>query len=156
MQGQTKVVGVGIIIGIVIVGLFIWGKLNDPYREQNSQWAAYGVNCLNNGHTNANLHIHSNLEINLDGVKQDNPANIGINKKCMSELHTHDGTGKIHIESVETGKIFTLQQFFDVWGEKLDKEEYVLEMTVDGAVSTELGSLILKNNQKIVLNYSKR
>lgn len=45
---------------------------------------------------------------------------IGISKesKCLYWIHTHDETGKIHIESPLIRK-FTLGDFFDIWGQPL-------------------------------------
>jgi len=45
-------------------------------------------------------------------VKQSN----GIN--CFYEIHTHDSSGKIHVEAPAEGT-FTLGQLFTIWGEPL-------------------------------------
>jgi hypothetical protein len=50
------------------------------------------------------------------------PAGIGIDKnfKYITELHTHDSSGIIHVESPVNRK-FTLGEFFDVWGLRFTK-----------------------------------
>ena len=85
-------------------------------------------------------HLHSHLDVFIDGQKVVVPAGIGINtadpevkhfenpvgyggiklcaQPCISPLHTHDETGIIHTESRET-KPNTLGQFFTEWGLKL-------------------------------------
>ncbi len=72
-----------------------------------------GVNCL----TNESYHIHAHLTILRDGAALMIPAQIGL-QGCAYELHTHDGSGIIHIET-NTSKQFTLGQFFAVWGQPL-------------------------------------
>jgi hypothetical protein len=75
-------------------------------------------------------HIHAHLTILLDGVNVLIPAGIGITPPrsveqgfvtggtCFYWLHTHDVSGVIHIES-PTSQLYTLGQFFDIWGEPL-------------------------------------
>src|SRR5215475_9952549 len=75
-------------------------------------------------------HIHDHLTIYASGVRQVVPAGIGIpgpqqvvngfveGGKCLYWLHTHDTTGIIHVES-PVRRVYTLGQFFDVWGQPL-------------------------------------
>jgi hypothetical protein len=72
-----------------------------------------GVECL----LNENYHIHSHLTILKDGVTQRVPEQIGLTG-CAYELHTHDYSGMLHVET-SIAKKFTLGQFFSVWGEPL-------------------------------------
>ena len=74
-----------------------------------------GVECL----VNENYHIHSHLTIIKDGVTQRVPAQIGLSG-CAYELHTHDNSGMLHVET-SVSKKFTLAQFFAVWGEPLSR-----------------------------------
>src|SRR5205823_11375888 len=62
-------------------------------------------------------HIHSNLEVYVDGKKQTVPAQIGIDQSTqfLASLHTHDTSGTIHQEAVQPYP-FKLGQFFEVWG----------------------------------------
>jgi hypothetical protein len=70
----------------------------------------------------AATHIHAHLEIFVDGKRVTVPPQVGINPGAgyMTELHTHDPAGLIHIESPEEGDEFTLGQFFGQWGVYLD------------------------------------
>jgi len=64
------------------------------------------------------MHIHAHLDIFINGEAYPVTSNIGIiPDQCIYWLHTHDDTGVIHIESPEE-RIFTLGEFFDIWGEK--------------------------------------
>ena len=51
------------------------------------------------------------------------PANIGHSdeRKFAAEIHTHDTSGIVHVES-PTEQTFTLGQFFDEWGVSLGPE----------------------------------
>jgi hypothetical protein len=63
------------------------------------------------------FHIHAMLRIYVNGKQQPVPANIGIDPqgRFLAPLHTHDGSGIVHIES-ERPYPFTLGEFFAVWG----------------------------------------
>jgi hypothetical protein len=75
-------------------------------------------------------HIHAHLDLIVDGAQVRIPEGIGIvppreieqgfvvGGKCFYWLHTHDVSGIIHIES-PTAQLYTLGQFFAVWGQPL-------------------------------------
>ena len=62
-------------------------------------------------------HSHEHLDVLVNGRLVLTPAGIGIDSagRFIAELHTHDSSGIIHIESPKT-QAFTLGQFFGVWG----------------------------------------
>jgi hypothetical protein len=72
------------------------------------------------GQEGAAEHIHAHLDVYIKGKKAEVPAYIGIDYKApfITELHTHDTSGVIHIES-PTITTFSLGQFFGEWGVKL-------------------------------------
>jgi len=92
------------------------GAMVDGIRCQASEQVAY--------------HIHAHLAIYVSGSRQVVPAGIGIpgsqqvvngfveGGKCLYWLHTHDTTGIIHVES-PAERVYTLGQFFDIWGRPL-------------------------------------
>jgi hypothetical protein len=65
-----------------------------------------------------NTHYHSHLDIFVDGKKVTVPGLIGINvgAQYITELHTHDTRGVIHIESPQSNDKFSLGQFVAEWG----------------------------------------
>lgn len=63
-------------------------------------------------------HIHAMLSIYRDGARLALPESIGRNTHCAYEMHTHDGSGVMHIET-DVAKTFTLGQFFALWGQPL-------------------------------------
>lgn len=65
-------------------------------------------------------HVHTHLTILDGGVPVTVPGNIGHSDraKFAAQIHTHDKSGIIHVES-PTKDTFTLGQFFDEWGVSL-------------------------------------
>lgn len=62
-------------------------------------------------------HVHTHLTV-LDGdTPVTVPANVGHSdrERFAAQLHTHDTSGILHVES-PTRETFTLGQFFDEWG----------------------------------------
>jgi hypothetical protein len=87
-------------------------------------------------------HVHSHLDVFIDGHAIVVPAGVGINvedpgvrkfenpigyggialcdQPCISPLHTHDETGILHTESADR-EPHTLGQFFVEWGVELSE-----------------------------------
>jgi hypothetical protein len=63
-------------------------------------------------------HYHAHLDIFVDGKHVVVPKYIGINIGAgyLTELHTHDTRGVIHIESPKENDHFSLGQFVAEWG----------------------------------------
>ncbi len=83
------------------------------------------------------FHIHAHLTIFVRGMPRQVPAGIGIARPyeiaqtlhgpfvaaapCFMWLHTHAADGIIHTES-PIRRTYTLGDFFDIWGQHLDRE----------------------------------
>lgn len=69
------------------------------------------------------LHIHSHVDVLVNGRSLVVPADIGIDleQQKISPLHTHDTTGIVHIESPVQAD-FTLGQFMTEWNVQLTKD----------------------------------
>jgi hypothetical protein len=67
------------------------------------------------------LHHHDHLDVYVNGRAVTVPALVGIDQQAgfLTELHTHDASGIIHVES-PVQRSFTLGQFFCEWGVKLN------------------------------------
>ncbi|HEX3455208.1 MAG TPA: hypothetical protein VHS03_11320, partial [Gaiellaceae bacterium] len=104
--------GGGLLPGTMI-GKAPWGANDGRYLKQRLQ--DIGLHALPAEGTK--LHIHAHLYVVVNGKIYPVPALIGINvqQRFIAELHTHDVTGIIHVES-PTIRTFTLGEFFDVWG----------------------------------------
>jgi hypothetical protein len=75
------------------------------------------------GHDNLVLHFHVHIDIFVNGKKVKIPALVGINPGAgyLTELHTHDGRGVIHIEA-QKSRDFTVGQFFAEWAVYLNSQ----------------------------------
>jgi hypothetical protein len=142
-----------ILVGFAIIGLFVWARMSNPNQALVASWNESGISCLVNGHQNLAQHIHPVLHITVDGTPEHLPANVGIVKTCLAEVHTHDETDVIHIETLLPNKHFMLKDFFFVLEKSLEREGYSLAMMVDGKPSTELGEHILADKEVIELRY---
>jgi hypothetical protein len=62
------------------------------------------------------FHIHQHLDLYLNGKKVTLPAGVGFTSDGrITELHTHDPTGLIHVES-PVDRPYSLGQLFGEWG----------------------------------------
>lgn len=147
-----------LIIGLVILVLLVLLALPSMNSEDSNlavRLSSTDIECLN-GHQNLVMHHHPNLTINLDGEKDRIPAEIGITSDCMAEVHTHDSSGKLHVESTEPGKQLLLEDFFTVWDESLNRSGYELtQATANGQDIETPGKIILQDGVDIILNYEK-
>ena len=117
-----------------------------------------GLNALTN--EGEVVHIHQHLDIYVNGKKVTVPSQIGIyDGQFLTELHTHDATGIMHVES-PTKRTFDLAQFFGVWGVRLTPScvgGYCKELTpwrlyVDGKpYQGDPRALELKAHQEIAI-----
>lgn len=71
------------------------------------------------------IHYHSHLALVHDGSVVTLPAGIGIEPLCYYWLHTHDTSGIIHVETPggQAGRVFTLADFFAVWGQPIGSHQ---------------------------------
>lgn len=141
-------------VPILILVLMVWGKT----AQNGALVMIEGTNvaCLPNGHQQLAIHIHPVLTIVVDGESEVIPANIGIVGTCMAELHTHDTTGVIHVETATQERFtqITFADFFDVWGRSVEREGYDLEIRYDGAVVDTIIDVPLEDNGQIELLYT--
>lgn len=146
---------VGIVIAVVLIALFAIPRITHPKGEAIAKWNDSGIECIDEVNVPLREHFHPHLTILVDGKMEPMLSQIGIVPGCVAEVHTHDASGTIHVESPNANKKFALQDFFTVWGQTIARSGYKLEMKVDGLVNEELGDLDLKDKQEIVLNYTK-
>ena len=110
------------------------------------------------GHQGLVLHIHAHLDVFVNGKHVTVPALVGINPGAgyLTELHTHDTRGVIHIEA-QRARDFVLGQFFAEWGVYLDSHcigGYCngFKWYVDGKGQTgNPADLVLRAHQEIAI-----
>jgi hypothetical protein len=97
----------------LITGKAPWGPNDGPTLEPRLK--AIGLHALPK--EALKLHVHQRMALLVDGKFVPIPPGIGIdaNGKFIAELHTHDSSGIIHVES-PVNRPYTLGEFFDVWG----------------------------------------
>lgn len=68
-------------------------------------------------------HFHAHLDVLVNGKSVPVPADLGIDMMggtgAMSDLHTHNNSGVIHIEAMKDRR-YTLGQLFNEWNVRLD------------------------------------
>ena len=110
------------------------------------------------------MHSHEHLDLFIHGKPESVPPMIGVNvvERYISPIHTHDGSGEIHIEA-PTVQTYTLGQFFDIWGVRLTSKcigsycedpQNGIKVFVNGKPATgDPRSVPLEDHIEIVLAY---
>jgi hypothetical protein len=130
------------------VGAFHWedGNTSDGASGEPMQGLTCDVNM------DETYHVHTHLSIFLNGEALQVPGDIGVVRtstpgvRCFYAIHTHDQSGKIHVEAPAPG-VFTLGQLFAIWGQNLSSTDVAgftgMPVTVyttdDGVVSVATG-----------------
>lgn len=157
-----------VIFAMVVLGVVLLGYRN--FLPSKDDGPLGRVPCNNTAIPDPEeLHIHPELKIVINGEPVVIPVNEGLSFTCHRVIHTHDdvltvdGFRQIHVEP-DFAQDFTLSDFFAVWkrpfsGERiLDSaadDTYEIVMTVDGVPSSAYGSLLLRDKQKILIEYKK-
>ena len=118
------------------------------------------------------LHNHATLNVTQNGQNQVVPEHIGMvsvgkaedpllygdhsldkyGMEGMSPLHTHDASGRIHVEA-NTMRDFRLGEFLDIW-KGLDINDKTIQVTVNGNPVSDFRNIILNDGDSISLNIS--
>ncbi|HEY2371238.1 MAG TPA: hypothetical protein VGH82_01685 [Gaiellaceae bacterium] len=177
----TVVVVLAIVLGIVLTGggnksaatsskVIPWASIPGlqtgapPWNNSSAvlpdRLQLLGLSAL--GQEGTAIHIHQHLNIYVNGKKVQVPALVGIDTTSgfLTELHTHDTTGVLHVESASK-RDYVLGQFFGEWGVKLTPSclgTYCgnLKWWVNGKrMVGNPAQLILKAHQEIVIATGK-
>jgi hypothetical protein len=65
-------------------------------------------------------------------------------------LHTHDGSGLIHVEP-DVNRLYTIGDFFTIWGKSFGSPA---RMLVNGTETNPSTSVVLYDQESIILNYA--
>jgi hypothetical protein len=103
------------------------------------------------------FHIHQHLDLYVEGKKVDLPAGIGFTADGkVTELHTHDPTGLVHVES-PLERDYSLGQLFGEWGvwlsaNRVGDSRGKVQWWVNGKKQAgNPADLVLKPHQEIVV-----
>lgn len=107
----------------IIVAVAAAGAAGAVLYQSPQAAAISGVECNRNEFFN--YHVHSHLDVFVDGQKEQVPDNVGIltSPSCLYWLHTHANDGIIHVEAPQTRE-FTLGQFLDIWEQTRDSQGF--------------------------------
>ena len=117
--------------------------------------------CLQD-HSGGITHYHANLTIVIRGENQTVPANTGVIPGCMRGIHTHDDTGKLHIETPESMEA-RLEHFFEIWEQPFTStsllnatagEGETITLTVNGVLVDDPQNHLIVNGQDLVISLS--
>lgn len=157
-----------LIIGSIIVlaaGLIYWGMAAKRKVKLDLETMTSREIALRSTTDMATeYHIHPELSIFVNGEEVFVPNNLGVTNVGMTAIHTHDEKGVIHVEA-PIKKDFTLGDFFAVWGKNfsstqlLDKtvdENSEIVVTVNGKKVDTYENTILRDKDKIVINYQNK
>ena len=145
-------------IVVVVVGLLFLAQFTNPEKQAKNRMAKAGIECISVNDSELKQHFHPKLMINVEGNNEVIPADIGVFQDCSAEIHTHDTTGELHIETTNPDKKFTIGQFFAVWGKSIMRNGYgvVVSVNDNGFMENEdfYNKIELKDGEQIVVDYS--
>lgn len=149
---RNKLIAIGVIAAIVAGIAYYSYKLDTTI---DTEFAAIdGIPCETKEYVT--FHIHTHLDVFVDGHALTVPALIGIkDSSCLYWLHTHTGDGIMHIESPKNLN-FTLNQFLDIWrttGTNPPPNSEPIIYINGQVVSTNLSETNLNSHDEIVLVY---
>jgi len=101
------------------VGAVYW-----PDGDTSTGGAGQEVQGLRCGVMDETYHVHTHVSFFLNGQQLALPRSIGSvqttpTSHCYYNVHTHDLSGKVHVEAPAPG-LFTLGQLFAIWGQPLE------------------------------------
>ncbi|MGB0237053.1 MAG: YHYH protein [Poseidonia sp.] len=120
---------------------------SDNNEEETPESTPRSEQCLDS-HANLAMHTHPFMELVVNGTAISIPSNLGIDTSAcpnaMHLLHTHDTSGKLHVEGYDAFTP-TADLFFAVWNlsypdsttlDPLFLDVQNVSITVDGATYT--------------------
>jgi hypothetical protein len=137
---------------------------NDAIPEGDN-WQISNV-CLDD-HNSLDTHNHVQLAIIINETQIEIGPNIGIGDPgCngMKGIHTHDDSGKLHIETPSPMPA-PLGAFFEIWGESFDDQEIMghiaddeheVVLTVNGEVNLLFEEYMMEDGDIIEIEYRQK
>jgi hypothetical protein len=146
------------VVAAVVIALLVLNSMSGPLTPSNKMV----------------LHNHVNLNVTYNGQALTVPGHIGMveigkgedpllygdhfldqyGMEGMSPLHTHDGSGSIHVEA-NTKRDFTLGEFLDIWkGLDININGKTVQGSLNGNSVSDYRNIILNDGDSISLNIS--
>lgn len=139
----------------VIIAVIAAGVVGAVLYKPAPALAVSGVEC--HGTEATTYHVHSHLDLFVDGQRQEIPAQIGIlsSPYCLFWLHTHSADGVIHVES-PTKKEFTLGQFLDIWSQTHMGSKTLFDAVANKTVTAYVNGTQVQDYRNIPLESRKQ
>jgi hypothetical protein len=165
MNLEKALYGGAIISTILFVILSATGNTE---LMENETWDIEETCLEGTSHQGGITHTHSSLSIFIEGSEEFIPKDIGIqDSSCpdgMRGIHTHDDTGRLHIETPNQIEA-PVGAFFNIWdevfnsGQILDNmanSDYEIVMYVNGVVNSEFENYIMLDGDSIEIHYQQK
>ena len=165
MNLEKVLIGGAIISTLLFAILSITG--NTEILEDNN-WAIEDTCLEGTSHSGGISHTHSSLSIIIQGEEISIPQNIGIQDSVcpdgMRGIHTHDDTGRLHIETPSQIDA-PIGAFFNIWGEIFNSEQifdniadsdHEVIMLVNGEVNDEFENYIMLDGDTIKISFEEK
>ncbi|MES3031782.1 MAG: hypothetical protein V4699_00885 [Patescibacteria group bacterium] len=154
-----------VIVVVALGGLFLWGSTSKKEIEENTKELTsreVALTCTTDMATE--YHIHPELIILVNGEEVLVPQNLGVQRTCMTSIHTHGEKNVLHVEA-PVKEDFTLGDFFAVWKKDFssskilenivtDKSEIIV--TVNGERVDTYENTILGDKDRIIIEYKHK
>jgi hypothetical protein len=162
-----------IMVVVLAVGIFLAMQDSKPYVGNDLDSVPTSQQTLNNlqkaglqalSTEGTVFHIHQHLDMTINGLEREIPSNLGVGTAFISEVHTHDESGIIHVEANEQ-KDFKLGQFFDMWGIDFNDSciatycadgDSKLVVAINGQPITNVKDHVLKEHEQIHVWYGPK
>lgn len=147
-----------------VIFLFLVVTSPETVQDENN-WRISDV-CLDD-HNSLATHEHVQLTIIINGTQVEIGPNIGIGEPgCdgMKGIHTHDDSGRLHIETPSPMPA-PLGAFFEIWGESFSEQEILghyaddeheVILTINGEVNSLYEAYIMEDGDIIDIEYRSR
>jgi len=133
---------------IAVVAVMVLGGLGAVYLPPLLSGTP-AFPCIRGEGVGLLYHWHTDLSISSGAASVSIPAGIGISTFCLEPLHTHDATGRIHVET-DVAQLYSIGDFFRVWGKSFGNPT---AMHVNGTAVTPSPSVTLYDLEAIHLQY---
>ena len=148
----------------LMTAAFVAVILLSPSTLVDDDWEIVDV-CINEHNPNQS-HEHATLKIFIDGAETNIPANIGVDDDAscnpgMRGIHTHDATGKLHVETPSSMDA-PVGAFFEIWDETFNENQILnsvadkndeLVMYVNGELNDEYQNYGMQDGDVIEIYY---
>src|SRR5438132_8900360 len=138
-----------IAVGVLAVAVLVYFVIAQGQTPANAAYPPVdSVSCQST--EQGGTHVHAHVTIYMNGKQTPLPANVGIapDGSCLYWLHTHDGTGVIHIEAPANVSV-TFGDFLDIWEQRFQQLGY------PGQLSDSTGWQVYVNGKPFTGDFHK-